>query len=421
MNNSFRQFRGRRWLIFFFAGTLFMLSQFYRSSVAVIAPDLIQDLNLDAWELSTVSASFFYAFALMQIPVGIFLDSIGPRITMSLLTLVSVIGALIFSMGDSYYSLALGRMLLGIGMACNFMGGLKLLTLWFDPKRFATLSALIVSLGTAGNIAAATPLVLMVQAIGWRNSFMTMGGVSFLIILLFFFLVSDQPAAQPIQTRKRPPRPGIKETFKVARKLFARKDFWIISFSTFCRYGIYAAVQALWAGPYLIQVAGLSSVTTGNIILFMSIGLIIGCPASGHLSDRVFNSRKRIIIPGICGMTGILWLLAFLPEGAAAIPLALVFFGFGLFSGSGQLMYAHIKEIVPHEHAGMAMTAINFFTMAGVAVFLQGMGSLMKFLYPGASFGTSAFKSAFIFCAFCLTVIGLLYTLTAETDQGDSD
>ncbi len=64
------QFQGRRWLVFFFAGTLFMLSQFYRSSVAVIAPNLIQDLNLDAWELSTVSASFFYAFALMQIPPG---------------------------------------------------------------------------------------------------------------------------------------------------------------------------------------------------------------------------------------------------------------------------------------------------------------------------------------------------------------
>lgn len=420
-NKSSRQFRVRRWLVFFFAGTLFMLSQFYRSSVAVIAPDLIQDLNLDAWELSTVSASFFYAFALMQIPVGIFLDSIGPRITMSVLTLVSVIGALIFSMGDSYYSLTLGRMLLGIGMACNFMGGLKLITLWFDPKLFATLSALIVSLGTAGNIAAATPLVLMVQAMGWRYSFMTMGGVSFLVILLFFFLVSDQPFVQTEQTRQSPPRPGIKETFKVARTLFARKDFWIISFSTFCRYGIYAAVQALWAGPYLTQVAGLSSVTTGNIILFMSIGLIIGCPVSGHLSDRVFNSRKRIIIPGICGMTGILWLLAFFPEGAGAIPLALVFFGFGLFSGSGQLMYAHIKELVPHEHAGMAMAAINFFTMAGVAVFLQGMGALMKFLYPGSSLGVSAFKSAFIFCAVCLTIIGALYTLTTETNQGFSD
>ena len=91
----------RRWLILIVAGTLFILSQFYRSSVAVITPNLIQDLNLDAWELSSVSASFFYAFALMQIPVGLFLDSIGPRITMTLLTLITVGVAFIFAMGES--------------------------------------------------------------------------------------------------------------------------------------------------------------------------------------------------------------------------------------------------------------------------------------------------------------------------------
>ncbi len=78
-------------------------------------------------------------------------------------------------------------------------------------------------------------------------------------------------------------------------------------------------------------------------------------------------------------------------------------------------MYAHIKEQVPHENAGMAMTAINFFTMAGVAVFLQGMGSLMKFLYPETSLGVPAFKSAFILCSICLIIIGIIYTLTKET------
>jgi len=404
----------RQWLVFCFAGTLFILSQFYRSSVAVISPNLIQDLNLDSWELSTVSASFFYAFALMQIPVGIFLDSIGPRITMTVLTMVAVIGALVFSMGESYYSLTLGRVLLGIGMACNFMGGLKLITIWFDPKQFATLSALIVSIGTAGNIAAATPLVLMVQTMGWRYSFVAMGGVTFLIIVFFFFWVNDRPDTQLTKKRHKASRPGIKDTIESAHTLFSHRDFWIISFSTFCRYGIYASVQALWAGPYLTKVAGFSSVTAGNIILLMSIGLVIGCPVSGHLSDIVFNSRKKIIIPGIWGMSGILWLIVFLPVEAGAVTLSILFFAFGLFSGSGQIMYAHIKEQVPHENAGMAMTAINFFTMAGVAVFLQGMGSLMKFFYPAASLGESAFNSAFIFCAGCLTFISILYLLTKE-------
>ena len=404
----------RRWLVFIFAGTLFILSQFYRSSVAVIAPNLIQDLALDSWELSTVSASFFYGFALMQIPVGIFIDSIGPRITMTLLTLVAVIGALVFSHGESYYSLTLGRVLLGIGMACNFMGGLKLITIWFNPKQFATLSALIVSIGTAGNIAAATPLVLMVQAMGWRNSFMTMSLVTFLIIGLFYLLVSDKPVTQKTENTQKISKPGIKDTLKSARMLFSQKDFWIISFSTFCRYGIYASVQALWAGPYLTKVAGFSSVTAGNIILLMSIGLIIGCPVSGYLSDIIFNSRKKIIIPGILGMAGILFFLVFLPPETGPVILSILFFGFGLFSGSGQIMYAHIKEQVPHQNAGMAMTAINFFTMVGVAVFLQGMGALMKVLYPDTSLGMSAFKSAFVFCAVCLTIVSSIYMLTKE-------
>ncbi len=416
-NNAIYDFikSSRRWLILIIAGTLFILSQFYRSSVAVITPNLIQDLNLDAWELSTVSASFFYAFALMQIPVGIFLDSIGPRITMTLLTLVAIAGALLFSVGESYYSLTIGRVFLGIGMACNFMGTLKLITIWFRPKQFATLSAIILSAGTAGNIAAATPLALMVQTLGWRNSFMTMGGITFFIVVLFFFLVNDRPGTQIIPGKQEAARPKVRDTLEKARILFSQRDFWIISFSTFCRYGIFASVQALWAGPYLIQVAGLSTVTAGNIILLMSIGMIIGSPLTGHLSDIVFTSRKKVIISGICGMAFILGILVFLPGEPGKLTLSVLFFCFGLFSSSGQLMYAHIKEQVPHENAGMAMTAINFFTMGGVAVFLQGLGFLMKSLYPGTSLGIPAFRSAFIFCGICLAVIGVCYSLTTET------
>lgn len=408
-----KSFRGL--LILIVAGILFILSQFYRSSVAVIAPNLIQDLGLDAWELSTVSASFFYAFALMQIPVGIFLDSIGPRITMTLLTFIAAAGALLFSMGESYYSLSIGRVLLGIGMACNFMGTLKLITIWFKPQLFATLSAVIVSAGTAGNIAAATPLVIMVQALGWRNSFMTMAGLTCFMAAIFFLLVSDRPDTRIIPGQQSSSPPKVKDTLKRARSLFSRRDFWIISFSTFCRYGIYASVQALWAGPYLMKVKGLSGITTGNILLLMSLGMIIGSPLSGYLSDNIFKSRKKIIISGICGMALILWSLVLLPGGAGKVTLSILFFCFGLFSSSGQVMYAHIKEQVPLENAGMAMTAINFFTMAGVAVFLQGLGSLMNSLYPGLSLGGQAFRGAFIFCSICLTVIGVIYTFTSET------
>jgi len=415
MLRSMSRVLSHRWLILILGGSLFVLSQFYRSSVAVIAPELIKELKLDAWELSTVSASFFYAFALMQIPVGIFLDSVGPRITMTVLTMVAVAGAVLFATGESYSCLSTGRALMGIGMACNFMGTLKLITIWFSPRQFATLSAIISSAGTAGNIVAATPLVIMVQAMGWRHSFLTMAGLTFIMAVFFFFLVTDSPG-HIIETQKRkPPGPSVHETLKSGRVLFSRQDFWIISFSTFCRYGIFASVQALWAGPYLMNVAGFSAITTGNIILLMSIGMIIGSPISGYLSDTVLRSRKKVVISGIWGMAMILGAIVCLPRGTGEWTLSILFFGFGLFSSSGQVMYAHIKEQVPLENAGMAMTAINFFTMAGVAVFLQGLGSLMKFLYPGTSLGAPAFRGAFLFCSICLGVTAIFYIRTSET------
>lgn len=402
-------------MVLILAGSLFILSQFYRSSVAVIAPDLIDELGLDSWELSTVSASFFYAFALMQIPVGVFLDSVGSRITMTLLTLVAAAGALVFSMGDSYWPLSFGRMLLGVGMACNLMGTLKLITAWFKPKHFALLSAVIMSAGTAGNIAAATPLVLMVHSLGWRNSFTAMAGLTFVLAIVFFFLVGDRPGVSVQRSDRKSDRPSVRETLKNAKILFSGKDFWIISFSTFCRYGIFAAVQGLWAGPYLMTVAGLPPVTAGNILLLMSIGLIIGSPLSSHLSDAVLVSRKKVIISGILGMAAVLWGVVALPVQAGEVALSILFFTFGLFSSAGQLMYAHIKEQVPIENAGMAMTGVNFFTMVGVAVFLQGLGSLMKWLYPDVSLGAEAFKGAFIFCGICLILIGVAYMWTRET------
>ena len=405
----------RRWVIFFLACFLFVLSQFYRASVAVISPDLMAELALDARGLSLVSAAFFYAFAAMQIPIGLYLDSIGPRITMTVLTLVAVAGALLFAMGDSLAALVAGRALLGIGMACNLMGTLKLITLWFGPLRFATLSALVVSVGTVGNIVAATPLVIMVDAVGWRGAFLVFAAVNLLLAVVFFLVVRDRPASADDDRAASPVPAGLGEALAGVRALFSEKDYWIISLGTFCRYGIYAAVQALWAGPFLMQVLGVSPVATGNLLFLMSIGIVIGSPICGWLSDAAIGSRKVVIISGLAGMLAVLVVLSRLSSGVGFAPLAVLFFGFGFFSSAGQVMYAHIKERMPIERAGTAMTGINFFTMAGVAIFLQGLGSLMQRFYPEAALGAGAFKGAFLFCAGCLLVTAILYLMTKET------
>jgi MFS family permease len=129
----------------------------------------------------------------------------------------------------------------------------------------------------------------------------------------------------------------------------------------------------------------------------------------------VFNSRKGVIVGGLTGTGLVLIVLAGLSPDTSMVVLAVLFFGFGFFSSSGGIMYAHIKERMPVEHAATAMTGVNFFTMVGVVVFLQGLGSLMHHFYPQASLGASAFKGAFLTCAACLGLTVLFYLFTTET------
>ena len=409
--------RHRRWIILLMASLLFVLSMFYRASVAVITPDLIRDLGLDARGLSLISAAFFYAFAFMQIPISMYLDGIGPRVSMTVLSLLAVAGALIFAWGDCMSTLVIGRIFLGAGMACNLMGTFKLIALWFSPSRFATLSAFVISVGTAGNITAATPLVLMVQSIGWRWTFTAFAIINLLLALLFFSVVRDCPQPAGGVNHPRVPSMHLRDILRTLRQLLRARDYWIISLGTFCRYGIFASVQALWAGPYLMNVVGLPAVTAGNLILLLSIGIITGSPFFGWLSDVVVCSRKKIIVAGLATTGLVLVVLAGLGPKTPMALLAVLFFSFGFFSSSGGIMFAHIKERMPAEHAATAMTGVNFFNMIGVVVFLQGLAAVMHFFFPQASLGAAAFKGAFLICAACLAVTVVCYLFTVDTGR----
>jgi sugar phosphate permease len=404
----------RRWIIYLISCLLFTFSQFYRSSVTVISPNLVEDLRLDAEDLGLISAAFFYAFAAMQIPVGIYLDSVGPRILMTALSLLAVVGATMFAYGESATALIVSRLFLGAGMACNLMGPLKLITAWFSPVYFATLSAIFVSVGTAGNIAAATPLVWLTELFGWRTTFLLFAINNLVIAILFFMIARDHPDDTPASRPSTAAAIGLSAALNSMLQLFSRKDYWLISIGTFFRYGIYASVQALWAGPFLMVTMDLSRYMTGNLLLAMSIGLIAGSPACGWMSDSLLRSRKYVIISGLAVMAGILITLAVLPGDTGPLILFALFFGFGFSSGAGQIMYAHIKERMPLKNAGTAMTGINFFTMAGVAFFLHGLGWAIKKFYPEGSLAPEVFRAAFIVFGGCLVLTGLIYSLTVE-------
>jgi sugar phosphate permease len=404
----------KAWAVFFLASANFFLSQFYRSTNAVIAPQLIRDLCLDTEDLGLLSAAFFYAFGLAQIPITIFLDRIGARRMMTGFSLAGILGAFVFSWSESLGTGILGRVLLGIGMACHLMGTLKLLTLWFDPLRFATLSGIVFALGTLGNMAATSPFVVLVEWMGWREAFRVIAVVTILLVLLFYAVVRDRPevSARKVSDGHSPRAPS--QPLADLRLLLKNRDYWIISYGTFVRYGIFAAFQTLWAGPFLMEGMGLSAITAGNLIFLLNVGLILSGPLWGTVSDRVFKTRKWLVCWALGVLSLLLVFIAFTgPDTGLGLLLAL-FFSFGLFQ-PGTLMYVQMKEIMPLRMAGTAMTGVNFFTMVGAAFFLQAVGGLMQSLYPEGSRSLPAFHTAFLLCAAFMASVTVLYVFTKDT------
>jgi MFS family permease len=402
----------RIWLIFILCSLHLFISQLYRTTNAVLAPWLIKDLNLDTEGLGLLSAGFFYAFALTQIPISIFLDKIGAKRLMIGLSFVGMAGAIMFSLAQDLGMGLAGRLLLGVGMACNLMGPLKLLMEWFPPRTFATLSGLLYAIGTLGSIVAATPLVLLVEQFGWRLSFQAIIAVHLLLTLALFWVVQDRPAEKALNP---PPSAGGLRPVSLFGNLgilMRSKDYWIISAGTFVRYGTHAALQTLWAGPLLMEVLRFSPLQAGNILLMMNIGLILGGPLWGAVSDRIFETPKWVIAGGLLMLALITSILRALPPGTSAFVAGATFLAFGIASASGMHVYAHIKALVPKDMAGAAMSGTNIFTMMGPAVFLQGLGIAMQGLYPEASRGPAAFSTALLICVVCQAAIGVLYLFT---------
>ena len=403
------------WILVSLCALLFMCSQFYRVANAIIAPELQRELLLSSEQLGILSAAFFYAFALAQLPLGFCLDRMGPRLTMTIFSLIGSLGAWLFAAATGLGWATSGRALLGLGMAANLMGPMKLFTQWFSRSNFAILNGLMLALGTVGNMLAATPLALLVNALGWRWSFRIIGCLTAVITLVFFTLVSDRPERTKEHFSNSGKDRNTLSIARIARILLTRREYWLISLGNFMRYGSFVAIQGLWAGPYLMEVLNYSPVEAGNFLLLLNFGLIVGSPFGGWLSDRILCSRKWVVIIGMAGLALAELGLA-LGWGVERIwVLCGLFFVLGASSSFGIVSYAHIKEVMPEEMSGAALTGVNFFLMLGAAVFLQGMGKVLDLWAGTNGLGVNAYRIAFFLAFLGVASAFVLYLFTRDT------
>jgi MFS family permease len=393
-------------LIFPILAALFTFSMFYRVTNAVIAPNLAREFNLDAQGLGLLGSAFFYTFAVFQIPMGVLLDRIGPRKIISFFSLVGATGALVFACAGGLYMALLGRALLGIGMASALMGSLKVFATEHSPQRFSTLSGAIMSIGTLGSLLATSPLVYLNSIIGWRLTFIYCGLITALLAVMSFFVLRETDAG-----KQSMPQPSSQEqmmgVLKSIHMVVRHLSFWQIGCVAFFRYGTFVALQGVWLGPYLMVIKRFTPLMTGNILMALSLGMIIGSPVAGYLVDRVFRRTKAVLLLALSCYALCLLPLTGILQIKSALTYSVLFMFLGFFSGFGMLAYTHIKELFPLNMSGTVIAGVNFFVMAGGAFFMQIIGIIIS-LYTGTSkvYPSGAYHLAFLTC-----LIGMIGSL----------
>jgi MFS family permease len=168
-----------------------ILSQFFRTSVTVIAPELIVELQLTPEALGMANAIFFFALMAAQVPVGILFDRIGVRFTVGILAGLGVAGALWHAVVLDGSELIAARFLLGLGFGGSFMSVVVLCSRWYPRHRWATAMSWVFSLSMIGVVLAGTPLAVAAGWLGWRTTSVIMAGVAAVVGLLFVWLVRD--------------------------------------------------------------------------------------------------------------------------------------------------------------------------------------------------------------------------------------
>ena len=382
----------------------YVLSQFYRSFMAVLTPALTTELGMTKVDLSIASGAWFATFALAQFAVGVSLDRFGPRRTASImLAIFSGCGAFLFSMATTPWMVIAAMALIGLGCAPVLMSALFIFARNFSPARFAVLASWTIAFGTAGNVIGAAPLAAAAEVFGWRPAMATLGVITVLTAMAIAFFVRD-PAKPEGAAHVSTGLSGYGELFRI-------RYLWPIFPLTALNYAPATGIRGLWSGPYLAEVYGADSLVIGEVTMFMALAMVGGAFLYGPL-DQIFRTRKWVAVAGNTVTVMTLVCLALFPmPGLAATTLLLI--AIGLAGGSYGLLMAHARAFVPAHLTGRGVTLMNFFSIGGVGLMQFATGGVVTaWSVPGNP--TSGYAALFAFYAVMVGLALLIYLLSRD-------
>jgi sugar phosphate permease len=369
-----RFIRARR-VIFGIALASFVLSFFHRTAPAAIATELTREFAINSAVLGTLAATYFYVYMVLQVPVGVLADTLGPRWILAAGSIVAGLGSIAFALAPTWEVAAAGRTLVGIGVSVAFIAILKVSAVWFPAGRFATLNGVTMFAGNLGAVIAGAPLAWIVTQTSWRAVFLGLAALSVALGIASWVMVRDRPEQMgfaPVHTHATGTGTPMHWTHAL-RRVLANPATWPGFFVNAGIGGSFLAFAGLWAIPYLEQTYGMARVTAAEHTSVLLLGVAFGAVVVGIVSDRLGSRR------GVMRIYALLYALSWLPWVLHAqwpLPATLAWFALmGLLIPGFTLTWAVAKEVNRPEHSGIATAVVNvgIFLGAGILQPLVGV------------------------------------------------
>lgn len=385
---------------------LFTITLFLRSSMAVIANDLMQEFSLAPVTLGIISSIFFWVYGILQMPVGYISDRYGVRCTVIVFGLTGIGGTVLFCLAQNIPMLSWARLMIGIGTAGVFVPAVKYASISFRPEYFARMTSLVSSVGNIGPILAAFPLALFVGAAGWRTPFAATSAFYLLLIIVAWFLLPGRTASGGVDhlggDHAGKDSSGVKEAGKPGGGILA-KYYRVIFFLVwaFFVYGILFGFQALWGCLYLQDVFSLSREEAGVILMFISIGVMIGGLFWSVLSERYLGARRPLLLTGTLVMFFSIVCLYFLKGYPGFFLLSMLYFCFGFFGSVFLINMSCVKELVPLAVTGTVVGLLNTIQILSAGFFQSLTGVYINYLQSIAEM-QAVYKNVFFIYGVCI-------------------
>ncbi|MFM9883310.1 MAG: MFS transporter [Burkholderiales bacterium] len=370
----------------------FFLSFVFRNTNAVISKDLAIELHLTPSDLGLLTSAYFLAFAIMQIPVGVFLDRYGPRRVVVSLLAIATAGAILFASADDMVSLTIARAIIGIGVSACLMGAFKAFALWFPLDRLASLNGWVIAAGGLGALASTVPIEIVSQHFGWRPMFLGLAATALAIAIWVFIAVPGHSAPTA--------RESWAQQITAVGTILSTRMFWQIGLPMATVQAIYQANFGLWLVPWLMDTGGLDRGNAAQWLFWMALAATLGSILYGTGADQL---ARRGLSRGALYKSGttlaVVAYFALLIDSSWRLAL-LIIYAFGAIAPT--LAYSQLTQRFPPQMSGRVTTAVNMTMFACVFMAQWGAGVVLRMFpaidgrYPAAAY-TAAFAILGIF------------------------